>query len=98
MEQGAGISWSLVQTLKSSEQSSIEYSLPAHTFYLLSASSIASVSYGLLLVLPDGTVPSGSCIVSTRAHWPKGFFSCHLLMTSICNPRRSRCWQTWRLL
>ncbi len=49
------------KTLKSSEQSSVEYSLPARTFVLdISRAGIASVSYGLLLVLPAGTVPAGS--------------------------------------
>jgi hypothetical protein len=61
MEQAAYISCSPVKTLKSSEQSSVEYSLPARTFVLdISRAGIASVSYGLLLVLPVGTVPTGS--------------------------------------
>jgi len=57
MEQTARISCSPVKTLKSSEQSSIDTLFLHARSYLISASSIASVSYGLLLVLPIGTVP-----------------------------------------
>jgi hypothetical protein len=61
MEQAASLSCSHIKMLKSSEQSSVDYSLPATNVYLISASSIASVSYGLLLVLPTDTVSVGIC-------------------------------------
>lgn len=64
--QGAGGSHPLflVKKLKSSEQSSIDYTLPARTFAPdTSRAGIASVSYGLLLLLPGGIVPSESFIL-----------------------------------
>jgi hypothetical protein len=57
---------SLVKTLKSSEQSSIDNLFLHASSYLISASSIASVPYGLLLVLPVGIVPRGSYIAPVR--------------------------------
>jgi hypothetical protein len=67
MEQAASISCSLVKTLKSAEQSSVDYSLPARTFVPdISRAGIASVSYGLLLVLPVGTVSTGSYTAPSR--------------------------------
>ena len=60
MEQASSLSCSTVKTLKSPEQSSLEYSLPARTFVAdFSRAGIASVPYGLLLIFPHGTKPRG---------------------------------------
>ena len=99
MEQAVCISCSPVKTLKSSEQSSLESFLPARTFVLdISRAGIASVSYGLLLVLPAGIVALRELYCARKGRiGRKDLFSCLLFMTFFCSPRRMRCWQIWRL-
>src|SRR5258708_23066763 len=67
MEQAASVSCSPLKTLKSAEQSSLDYSLPARTFVPdISRAGIAPVSYGLLLGLPVDIVSLGRFIAPTR--------------------------------
>src|SRR5258708_8401647 len=67
MEQAASVSCSPLKTLKSAEQSSLDYSLPALAFVPdISRAGIAPVSYGLLLGLPVDIVSLVRFIAPTR--------------------------------
>src|SRR5260221_4260555 len=67
MEQAASISCSPLKAVKTREQSSLNYSLPARTCVPdFSRAGIAPVSYGLLLGLPVGTVSLGRFTAPTR--------------------------------
>src|SRR5438876_2756644 len=103
MEQAAHLSWFPVKILKSSEQSSVDYSLPAHTFvsFFYQVAALLPYPTACFLVTPppqylDGLCWSGTLPPLRERRIGRKDFSCHLLMTFPYNLLPTKRSQPWR--